>query len=361
MRLYLKSIFFVLMVLGLVIAPKVALAQFDVFAIPQDETEKVAWHGYYEFEYWDQEGKNSTFDTHKIVVWMGVKINEMVYLSSELEYEHFPRLGDGDREGGTGEINIDSAQLRITPTDNLTVSMGAFYVPFGIEWESYPGWKNKLVTRPKVMKSGGIIPGTWSDVGLGVNYALGGFGHVDAYVLNGDAKNGGISRDSSSGGNDSKSLGIRLMLDDFMEGVNIGISTVSGEWDVNGNSSVRYGAHVRIDTDKMIQSVFAPTVIMEYITGSDAAASSVSGKDKDVSGYYLQLSSMVMPSVEVVGRFGRYNNDEKKKDNGRSETSAGVVWHALEHFQVKGEYQWNREDGVEKDNDVAAVEVVVYW
>lgn len=340
--------------------------EFDISATSglSSVAEKVQWHGYYEFEYWDDESKNTTFDAHKITVWMGLPINDKVWLSSEIEYEHFPRLKDAgtQRNGGSGEIKVDSAQLRFTPVDGFVTYMGIFYIPFGMEYLSYPGQKNKLVTRPKVMKSGGIIPGTWSDVGIGFSKAFGGIGHLDAYYINGDAKNGGISRDSSTGGNESKSLGLRLMLDDMVEGFNIGASWVSGKWDTaDDNDSSRWGMHLRIDSDKIFGKEKYPVFLGEYIGGKDENASSVAGEDKKVSGFYVQLSSRLHPLAELVARYGVYDSDEEKADNQKTETSLGFVLHAMDNFQFKGEYQWNGEEGTKTGNNVVVLQVVAFW
>lgn len=333
---------------------------FDVGAVGLSETsEKVSWHGYYEFEYWDVEGKNGSFDAHKITVWMGVKLSEKAYLSSEVEYEHAPKL-EGD--GGSGAIKVDSAQLRLTPFDSTALYFGVFYAPFGIEYLSYPGHKNKLVTRPKVMKSGGIIPGTWSDVGAGVSQAVAGVGHVDLFAVNGDAHNGGVSRDSSAGGNENKTLGVRVMLDGFREGINVGASYVSGKWDENDDhASIRYGAHLRLDGDVLTGIGYAPVLIAEYVTGRDEAASSLADEDKDVNGYYAQLSFRPVSALELAARYGAYENDGKAADNQKTETSVGFSLDVVDNVRLKGEYQWNAESGVDVDNNAAVVQLVAWW
>ena len=322
--------------------------------------DKIQWHGYYEFHYYDQEGSKSSYDAHKIVVWMGVPINDKVFLSSELEYEHFPRLKDAgtQRTGGSGEIKVDSAQLSITPFEGFRGYVGIWYVPFGIEYLSYPGYKNKLVSRPKVMKSGGIIPGTWSDVGIGFSNAFEGIGHLDVYSINGDAKNGGVSRDSSTGGNESKSFGARLMLDGFRDGINVGASYVSGKHDVDSKyNSVRTGVHLRVDTDKLFDNEVYPVLLGEFVTGKDEEAAG----DTDKKGYYAQISSRVTPLTEVVARYGAYDDDENATDNEKTETSFGVVFHLWDNFQIKGEYQINGEEGTETDNDKFDFEIVAWW
>ncbi len=366
-RIMRMSLIIIIFVAVMSLYAKQAFAQkspYDIGAVAAlKQGDKVQWHGYYEFEALNQDKQNATFDAHKITVWMGVKLSKIAFLSSEVEYERFPRLEAGEEpKGGSGEIKIDSAQLRLTPLDGTTGYFGIFYAPFGIEYLSYPGQKNKLVTRPKVMKSGGIIPGTWSVVGMGVNQVLKGVGQLDVYTVNGDAKNGGISRDTKNGGNNSKSIAARIMFDKFIEGFNVGASYISGKWDANNQfDSIRYGAHIRVDSDVMTGIQFAPVLIAEYVTGIDEMNSSVDGRDKNVTGYYVQLSSRLLSALEIVGRYGEYDNDEKVADNGKTETSLGVVWHMTDGVQLKGEYQWNGEQGIAKDNNNAAVELVAYW
>ena len=213
------------------------------------------------------------------------------------------------------------------------------------------------------MKSGGIVPGTWSDVGLGFNQTFDGVGQADFFVINGDANNGGISRDTSTGGNHSKSFGGRIQLDSLFEGVNLGASYVTGKWDTAGeNTSYRVGAHLRVDTDKIFGNTMAPKFIGEYVTGKDELDSSVAGMDKDVSGFYVQASSSVHPMVDIVARYGQYDNDEDKADNNKKETSLGLVLYLLDNFQIKGEYLWNQEEGANKtDNDQLAIQVNANW
>ena len=349
----------------LCIMPSLVLAGFDVGATKLDSlTKKIDWHGNYEFEYWDKEDKKDTFDAHKLVVWMGVELSKKVYVSAEIEYEHAPKLEVGDgATGGNGELKLDTAQLTYNITDNTSSHFGIFYAPFGIEYHSYPGHKNKLVTRPKAMKSGHIVPGTWSDVGMRLNHRMSGIGQVDFFVVNGDARNGGISRDSSSGGNNNKSVGMRLQFDQLMKGVNIGGSFTQGRWDKKDNfSTTLYGAHMKIETDQMSGVAYAPIFLGEYVSGSYENDSAMTNRDRDISGYYLQISSMVYKPLELAVRYGEYDSDEKVVSSEKEEISVGFTWHFYDHnVKLKGEYQWNDEQGKNKENDLFALQLVAYW
>jgi len=342
-------------------------------------------HGYYEFEYWDAQHSNNTFDAHKLVIWMGKDlIKDKVSISSEFEYERFPRFDGEEKAGGSGEFKLDSAMARIIPqkTDTMetVITAGIFYVPFGIEWESYPGHKNKLITRPKLMKGGGIIPGTWSDVGLGVSHthkmdtkaAL-----LDLYVINGDAKHGGISRDSSEGGNENKSVGGRLSLKP-LKGLNFGGSYVAGKYDEESElDTTRWGVHLRTDGKDLYNCPVESVIIAEVVGGSDEAASAVAGKDREVSGYYAQLAlrpfkPLNFEKLELVGRYTSYDNDEEVSDNVKTETSIGLSYILYENIEktdpdkrekalLKVEYQINDEEGTEVDNNAVIAALVLNW
>lgn len=361
-RLMIVTTIFMLVISGAIRTNRAEAQSFDVDYIKNlTDENRVAWHGYYEFDYTVSEDKRDTFDAHKITTWMGVRLNKKAFLSAEVEYEHAPKLGK-ENAGGSGQIKIDSAQLRLKPFEDTTAYFGVFYVPFGIEYYSYPGHKNKLVSRPKVMKSGGVIPGTWSDVGLGVNQIITNVAQVDLFIINGDPRNGGISRDSSNGGNESKAFGARVMFDQLVDGINFGASYTSSKWDEEDSyQSSRLGVHLRVDSNVITQNMYAPVFIAEYVTGADEMDSALDGNDKNVSGYYAQLSSSVHPLLELVARYGEYDSDEDLTDNRKNETSVGLVWHMMENVLAKVEYQWNGEEGEERKNNMSVIELVAHW
>jgi hypothetical protein len=350
-------------------------AGFDVGGVSLSEG-GMDMHGYYEFEFIDAENANTTFDAHKIVLWFGKAINDKVYLSTELEYEHFPRLDDnaGSEEGGDGEFKVDSAQVSITPVENSRLYAGVYYVPFGIEYESYPGHKNKLISRPKAMKGNDIIPGTWSDVGIGLEQKIAGVGKLDIYTMNGDAHHGGVSRDSkSSEGGNSKSVGARISVTEAVKGLNIGASYVTGRYDYEPGTdeamdSSRWGAHLNADIDQLAGGgLLGLNLIFEIVGGSDDLDSAVAGQDRDVEGLYAQLSCSPVEKAELIVRFDAYDDDSEIDDNENTAVSVGIGYDIYDHTKLKVEYQMNDEGDANKvggedvDNDVLALQLVVDW
>ena len=363
--------------------PAELLADFDINQVESEvlkEDVVVQFHGGFEFQYMDAENANATFDHYKFLSWMGVPLGKYTFISTEIEYEHAPSYnGNGQSDiKGYGTIKLDSCQLRLMPNDTTNGYVGIFYVPFGIEYQSYPAHKNKLITRPKVMTMGGVVPGTWSDVGIGLNQIVTDIGQLDVFIVNGDAYRGGVSNETKEGGadgygNDSKTVGARLMLDQMIEGVNLGVSYATGNHDKeNQYAAERMSVHFRMDMDKMTGMSFAPVLIAEYVTGIDVRGSKeivTSGenkgknKDKNLMGYYFQLSSQVIHSLEAVLRFGSHDTETSQPDHEKNETSVGFVLHLPKYFvKLKAEYQLKREASAkEVSNDVIGMQIVANW
>jgi len=377
-----KVLISLVVMLALMLTASLCLAEFDLGQTSVSSS-GMDIHGYYEFEYWDKQGDNETFDAHKIVIWMGkAVVPDKVYISAEFEYEHFPRLdgstnvtgtdtnADGNIDtittsssntGGDGEFKVDSAILSITPVKDTRVFMGIFYVPFGIEWESYPGHKNKLITRPRAMKGNNIIKGTWSDVGIGVEQKIAGVGKVDLYGINGDAKNGGVAEDT----NRSKSTGARVSLDSLVKGLNVGASYVTGRYNDTGAGaaldSTRTGIHVKANISEILGGgLMDLTLIAENVTGKDEGAVA----DTKVEGSYYQLSLKPIDKLEVAARYDMIDDNTDAVDNGETSTSVGLSYEIYDHTKLKIEHQANREEadlGAAGENDVWVAGVAVDW
>ena len=321
---------------------------------------EVSWHGYFEFEYLDAEEKAPTFDMHKITVWMGVKLSQAAFVSSEVEYEHSPSIsGSG---AGAGKIKLDSAQLRLTPWESSAAWFGLFYVPFGIEYHSYPGHKNRFVTRPKVMKGGGVIQGTWSDVGAGASISAGP-GALDVYIVNGDARNGGIARDTDEGGNDAKTLGARFSLNNLAPGLDLGASYAGGKWDTEGKlASSRLGAHLKVDLGASAGLPLAPLFIAEYVEGKDERAAT-DGNDLEVGGYYAIAGISPFPWLQLSLRHGAWNSGKVSNGKDNTETSFGAAWTVSANLMAKAEYQTASLAGGDQaeTKDLIAIQLVANW
>lgn len=387
-----KVLLILVVMMSLVFAASLSHAEFDLGATSVGSESGMDIHGYYEFEYWDTQGKNETFDAHKVVIWMGKSVvPNKVYVSAEFEWEHFPRHnnaeGNGvdvggdnkvepDHSGGDGEIKLDSAQVSITPNKTCRAYVGVFYVPFGIEYESYPGHKNKLITRPNAFKKGvngvtPVIPGTWSDVGIGFEHKFENIGKLDLYAINGNAKDGGYSRDTGTNGNRSKSLGARISLDGLAKGLNVGVSYVAGRHNPTPDAdtekslkSDRLGYHLKANISELLGGgLMDLALISEYVSGTDEA--DPSSDDIEPEGYYVQLSIRLLDKLEVAARYDAVDPDTKVSVANRSKsTSIGIGYDLYDNTKLKVEYQANGDPGANGEadkDDVVVVGLVVDW
>jgi hypothetical protein len=148
----------------------------------------------------------------------------------------------------------------------------------------------------------------------------------------------------------------------MIDGVNVGASYASGKYDENEEfNASRVGAHLNVDFAKITGAAMAPVFLAEYVTGTDESDSSVDGMDRDMSGFYAQLSSAVHPAVELVARYSVYDNDTEATDNQKTNTAIGVIFHAGEHLQIKAEHQIKDEEGDEVDNNFTVFQIVADW
>ncbi|MDH5510835.1 MAG: hypothetical protein OEZ32_10840, partial [Nitrospinota bacterium] len=176
------------------------------------------------------------------------------------------------------------------------------------------------------------------------------------------ARNGTISRDTDENGNESKTIGARLMLDKMAPGVNLGASYATGMWDPDSKlASTRTGVHLRLETSLITGVAMAPVVIAEWVEGVDEQASSIDHKDKEVSGYYMQISFSLLPTLELVARHGEYNPDKTASAESNIETSGGLVWKAMDNVKFKMEYQQNGPAGNGAKKDLIALQLAANW
>lgn len=351
--------------------------------------ESLDFHGYLDLNYTDSQESdtekdptkkdpslgNPSFDNNHLTLWTGWKIHEKVYAKAELEYEHTTNIG-AKGGGKDGELKVEVAQIDLNLTPSTRFSLGSIIVPFGIEAEAHASPVNRLVTRPTAARK--VIPGTWTDVGLWGNYILPRVGELALFVVNGDIRNGGVSRDNRRGndkkflgGNDGKSLGGRLRFNQLVPGLDFGLSLVSGKHDEKNNSNAsRLGFHLAADLKQLFSLSRDLRVVGEWFGGRDEEGKVFTRPgsqkkeiyDAHLKGWYLQVGQGITPGVEAIARYGEYNTDREITDNRFRELSLGLGYNPLPNLRFKVEYQWNREQGQkDADNNLLAGQAVVAW
>ncbi|GEM_PF-1466883 len=320
--------------------------------------EKVTFHGYAAFQYFDSEGSapggNSSFDQHIFEPFFGYQVNDNVFAKIIVEFEHAPEEVDDDQ---FAEIVIEQAEIDITPRQGTTMGFGAILVPFGLENYFHAPSDNRLISRPPLVKSGAnqnpILNNTWTDVGIQLTQDVERVGTLDLYVINGSAvqNSGNRGRDTSgSSANTGKSLGAELQITELYPGLNVGLSYIKGPHNTNNEQySWRFGLHALLDL-KMVY------LQAEYLTGIDEGVGAASlGADRDVSGYYI-LVSVAPPLPKVGDRLDlnfRYTDWTADHDVSKrfSEIASGIRFRPYHNTWIKAEYQVNDENGSNPDTD----------
>lgn len=339
----------------------------DLF-VTRSSTEKVRFHGYAAFQYFDAEGAspggNRTFDQHVFEPFFGYQVADHVFAKIILEFEHVPEEVDDDQ---FAEFFIEQAEIDITPWPGTTFAFGAILVPFGLENYLHSPSDNRLVSRPPMVKSGPngnpILNNTWTDVGIQFTHEIPMVGMIDLYTINGSAvqDKGSRGRDTKgASANSGKSYGTEVQVTKLLPGVNVGASYVTGPHDPGSDlDSSRWGVHALADLGIIYLQA-------EYILGTDEGLGA-SGGDRDVSGYYA-LVSFVPPVASLENRLDlnvRYTDWTADKDAEKdfTETAVGIRYRPYQNTWAKVEYQMNKEEGsnTEVDNNVAAFQLSVLF
>lgn len=124
------------------------------------------FHGFINLEYIDFQKNGpgdevgppgtSTFDIHNFYFSSIAKVRQNVTVLGEVEYEH-----------GGGEVYLDRAFIDWNLFgDYLSVRLGKFYSPFGLEIREYQAPNRKLVSRPQMTDA--LLFSEWTDVGVNV-------------------------------------------------------------------------------------------------------------------------------------------------------------------------------------------------
>jgi hypothetical protein len=329
----------------------------DVFLTKKGK-EKVTFHGYAAFQYFDSEGNapggNNSFDQHIFEPFFGYQVNDNVFAKIIVEFEHAPEEVDDDQ---FAEIFIEQAEIDITPWQGTTVGFGAILVPFGLENYFHSPSDNRVISRPPLVKSGAnrnpILNNTWTDVGIQLTQNVPRVGTLDFYIINGSAvqDRGNRGRDTSGNfANTGKSLGAELQVTELYPGLNVGLSYIKGPHNTdNERYSWRFGLHALLNFNVVYLQA-------EYLTGIDEGIGAASaGADRDVSGYYI-LASLAPPLPKVGDRLDlniRYTDWTADHDasNSFSEIASGIRFKPYYNTWIKAEYQVNYENGSNPETD----------
>ncbi|MBI3610103.1 MAG: hypothetical protein HY204_05295 [Nitrospirae bacterium] len=335
------------------------------------------FHGFINLEYFDfqKDGQSdevggpgtSTFDLHNFYFNSLAKIRQNLTVLSEVEYEH----------GGSGEITLDRGFLDWNlAADYLSLRLGKFYSPFGLEIRDYQAPIRKLISRP--LMTDALLFTEWTEVGVnaygrikpdpvGLTYevaVVNGPGDKDKngnpidFLTQGEAAR--QDRDNNSSRDVIARVSVPFQLDESL--IEIGGSYSGGRYSATDapeklNFSLMGG-------DLQVQA--AGLVLRgEYVKRKADVPGPVTGKVKvDSKSYYVQGSYRLnfneegLNYLEPVIRYDYLDpdTDTKKKKDETTQIALGIGYSPYPHFVMRAEYQINNR----KNDPTTAVDESKY-
>lgn len=228
--------------------------------------------------------------------------------------------------------------VRLKYTDNLSLDVGQYKVPFGMEGLESSA-KLDLIERATLTTQfkwadardiGATLRGDFDLDGVKLQPAVG--------VYNGDGQN-------KLDANDGKMVVGRLTADCPVLGLHLGAAHANNEVGAAEVDSQRTGFEAKYTAG-------AVSVYGEYAFGES------DGKDKET--YYVTATCKVLESVQLAARYDWYDPDTDTDGDAGTETTAGVNYFIAKHnAKVQLNYVFRGEEGKSIDNDVVRVNLQV--
>lgn len=320
---------------------------------------EISLGGYFDMEYYDRTGEESTFRQHRWIINLGAQVHPRIRFNSELEIEY----GGPQSSGADGEVKVEQAYSDYLIHDIFNLRAGAVLAPFGRYNLYHDSDLQDLTDRPIMAKD--VVPTTWTEAGYGFfgEWAVPENSAVfkyEIYAING--LDGGFSDTGLGNGrnslktdnNDNKSFVGRVSLSPQI-GHDLGVSGYWGEYGASENSISGVG----IDSF----NAFGPfEFINEYAYfGVEEDTTNINDLANYFQGAYSQVNYHFWPkflnntflgrgfSDPVFTLAGRYDwtkiHDDGDAGNGPNREvryTLGLNYRPVESFVVKFEYQINQ-------------------
>lgn len=280
------------------------------------------------------------------------RLRDWLFVVAEIEY-------DGLEES----IEVDQAVLKADAIEDfLTVRLGRYYFPFGLEKEYYSPSRNRLVDRPAAFRQ--IYPGTYADNGVFVegkythhtDWTLGYEAAVTQGLRGFDREDGPKTLRDNNG---TPQIGGRLHFRP-RSGLTLGTSYTIGFWDDDNEHVLDFfGVDARLD-------------LLEFELRTEYVGGRVQGTPEFTTffrhGWYVHLERefeielRYLHSLVPVFRVDWINsNDESSNKLDLSRYSFGLATFFLEHLQLKLEFSVSDERGREISNNGFLGQLVFDW
>lgn len=329
------------------------------------------FHGFMSVLYADfeEDGKiggnngDSTFDQHYFYFNAIAKVRQNVTVFGEVEYEH------RGEELALDRAFIDWGLLG----EHLSLRMGKFYSPFGLELREYQYPVRKMTSRPFMARN--LLFNEWTETGLNVYGRVGNKKLSIEYDIaavngpNGDDPDGngipeilevGTSANPNVGGtgnakqnrdnNNSRTLIGRVSLN-LPHGIVLGASYSEGRYSDQGVGEDKFtlmgvDANFRMEGldvrgEWVSRKADIPAALVPAVFPSDEMKS---------SSYYLQASYKMhlhkegIEYIEPVVRYDYLEPNDEVSDDKRTRITLGMNYAPYPHFKFMAEWQINDQE-----------------
>ncbi|MHB8483120.1 MAG: porin [Nitrospiria bacterium] len=299
------------------------------------------------------------------------------YLSAKSQLrQNITLFGEIEVESGVFKLDRAFIDLHVQPLINF--QFGKFFTPFGIDkMESVQAPFNKLVSVPLPLVEIGYED--WSDVGAQLygQYSMNpAFVAYNLAVMKGSA--GFTETDlANTENNRNKMVYGRLksgLLSSDGTRLTVGASAGYGKYDDASQNVIRlFGTDAIVNWrgfdlrgEYMVRSGDDSTLAISC-NGTNTPGNCTIAR-ASAEGYYIQLSYLLLKdlpgvySLEPVVRFDKSDLADHfaplNPDTAARRATIGINYAPYDHFHVKGEYQFVRNDGTDLHNDGMMLSVV---
>ncbi len=261
------------------------------------------------------------------------------------------------------EFDLDQAWAGFAASDAFQVRAGLFLVPFGAYNEASRAFQTSLVAAPLPVSD--IYPESWRDIGVLVEGKFG-FLRYAAFIGNGLAEAEDFRSGQQFGDNNlDKGRGGRVGLL-LGQGFEVGVSYYSGKVDAGNERSL---ALTGLDASWSSESIH---LTAEYIK---AAVDNPASYGRGTAEGLFVLCSFDIGSTSVLVAYQKYRSDDPfhgagfagpfapglgLQDNRRT-WAAGLVATLAPGLLLKGEYDFNSENGPEVANNVVRAQLAFHF
>lgn len=273
-------------------------------------------------------------------------------------------VGEVEYDGLEESVEVDQAVIEMDLVDEyLTLRLGRYYFPFGLERTYYSPSRNTLVDRPAAFRR--IYPGTYSDNGIFfegeyTHHTLWKFGYEAAVSQGLQGFDHEDTPETLEDNNDTPQVGGRLYFQPRPE-LTFGASYAIGYWDDQDDEILDF-----FGVDGSLR-LFEMEIRAEYVGGR------VNGTEEFGSffrqGWYVHVEKdfeFDLPYLHSIVPVFRVDwidsNDKEKSFLDVTRYSPGLVFFFLENLQLKTQFSFSDErGGNELSNNGFLTQLVYSW